>query len=146
MALTSVAMLESVRSVADEFSAMTFPLSRAEKAHPDFLFLVTEPSVNTMRSPTRLFSSMRVSTSACAAPGAHSLHSLPRVEITVVNCSVGSSTAFQASPLLTFWTEVHESIVLAACVSHSLPLLSLHFAFRPILSCRGLLVYAATLR
>ena len=43
-----------------------------------------------------VYPSTRVSTSACAAPGAHSLHYLPRVAMTVVYCSRGSSANLQA--------------------------------------------------
>ena len=46
IALISVAMLESVRSVAGEFSDTILPLTLAEYAQLDCLTLVTDPSVN----------------------------------------------------------------------------------------------------
>ena len=144
IALISVAMLESVRSVAEEFSETILPLTLAEYAQPDCLSLVTDPSVKMMTSSSRLFSSMRDSTSACAAPGAHSLHSLPRVAMTVVYCSRGSSATLQALSFLTLLRGVQVSIVLADSVNHSLPLFSLHLTFLTSLSWRDLLVSAAT--
>merc|ERR1711963_958828 len=90
------------------------------------------------------FSSMIVSTSAWVARGAHSLHSLPSVAMTSVKLSVSSCTCTQDSPFLTESIGVQVSMVLAACVSHSVPLLSLVVTVRPIFSCSGFLVSAAT--
>ena len=48
--------------------------------------------------------------------------------------SVSSFIGFQASPLLTESTDVLLSMVLEACVSHSVPLLSRVETVRPIFS------------
>ena len=97
-----------------------------------------------MTSPGRLFSSMIVSTSAWVAPWAHYLHSLPSIAMTSLKLSVSSCTCTKDFPFLTELIGVQLSMVLAACVSHSVPLLSLVVTVRPIFSCSGFLVSAAT--
>ena len=95
-------ILEVFSVVAPECSPITVSSILALKAQPDFTPLFTDPSVKMITSPLLLFSSMRVSISAFAAPWHHSRLSPPIVAVTEVNLSGGSYIDIQSLPFLMY--------------------------------------------
>merc|ERR1711923_893 len=109
-------MLDVVIVVAPLPSFRVMYCCDALNAHPDFSPLKTEPSVYMIVSSGLQFSSIRLCICLSVAPSGHSLHSLPRVAITLVYLTfISSPTLTHASPrLIASTVRPHSSIVSTA--------------------------------